>query len=345
VNWRRWRNLGLVALTSAALLECLLQAGAFVMWLGTRTGAQPAAPGDARTVLCVGDSFTFGVGSTSSEHAYPQTLQRLLHESSGDQSWRVVNGGMQGQDSRDVLRRLGGQLAQHRPAFVCVMVGCNDWWNRPGRLEQPPASGEEFQWRWRTGRMLALVAQLFRPRGFPAGAWRLHDLRLQFGGDQVLAVSWSFPPIAVARLPWRAQDQTLTLGDGLTFRWQAAGSELWLYAEGVPAPLVLTAENQGESGTPAVLRDHLRTIIARCRAAGATPILMSYPAPMFGVEEVIRPLAEQEHVIWIHHRERFDQELRTRAHAELFAPDGHCADAGYRLLAEGVLPVLLQAVR
>ena len=355
MNWRRWRGLGLAVATSLLALEALLQAGSWVLWVTTRTEVHAAARSPGHTVLCVGDSFTYGLGATSRERAYPQTLQTLLRERSGDPAWSVVNGGWPGQDSSDVLRKLPDQLTEHHPAFVCVMVGCNDWWKKPARLDAARLAADHggFRWEWRTAKLAALVAQLFRPRngqaavrgdGFPAGTWRFHDLRFLFGTDQTLSVSWSFPPIAVARVPWRADGTTLCLAESLLLRWELSGSELRLTAEGVPAPLVLTASDEdGADGMQAVLRDHLRAAIARCRAAGAEPILMSYPAPMSGVEEVMRPLAAQEHVVWIHHRERFDQELRTRAHDELFVADGHCADPGYRLVAEDIVPVLLAA--
>src|SRR5204862_5082060 len=100
----------------------------------------------ARTVLCVGDSFTFGLGASGRDHAYPQTLERILRERTGDPSWQVINAGHPGQDSSAVLRHLDAQLAEHRPAFVCVMVGCNDWWSKPARLPAdaaPAAKGFE----------------------------------------------------------------------------------------------------------------------------------------------------------------------------------------------------------
>lgn len=137
-------------------LEGLLQAGAYVVWRNERAKVPPPAPA-ADTILCVGDSWTHGMGS--SDHArfsYPAVLQQQLQES-GLSRWTVVNGGQSGQNSRDVLSRLDSQLAEFRPRVVCVLVGFNDSWSRPKpwSTDAEPVDYSSYRFRWRLPRLLA----------------------------------------------------------------------------------------------------------------------------------------------------------------------------------------------
>ena len=89
----------LVVVASAALLELVLQAGAVAVWLTHTRPAEPAVQAevaaidpDAARVLCIGDSFTYGDGASSSEHSYPAVLERLLAERIG-KPVQVTNAG------------------------------------------------------------------------------------------------------------------------------------------------------------------------------------------------------------------------------------------------------------
>lgn len=106
------------------------------------TAQIPAAGSCAEqnVVLCVGDSGTFGVGSSDpAKHAYPAVLQTLLQERT-KRDWTVINCGSPGNNSRDVLRQLPAQCAEFRPRVVCVSVGANDFWTCPELLPEGLAS-------------------------------------------------------------------------------------------------------------------------------------------------------------------------------------------------------------
>lgn len=74
-------------------------------------------PAGAR-VLALGDSLTFGTGTTP-DNAYPAVLAGLT-------GWEVINGGVPGDTSAQALQRLPGLLQEHAPALVLVGIGGND---------------------------------------------------------------------------------------------------------------------------------------------------------------------------------------------------------------------------
>src|SRR5262245_20779523 len=116
---RRAVGLFLILLTTAILLELILQIAAVTIWLKNRPAASPA--GGIATILCVGDSFTWGVGASDREHAYPPRLEHRLRESTG-RDWRVVSAGWPGRDSREALSRLPAQIREHHPRCVCLLI-------------------------------------------------------------------------------------------------------------------------------------------------------------------------------------------------------------------------------
>lgn len=77
---------------------------------------QPALAKGA-TVVALGDSLTFGYGASRGQD-YPS----LLAKKSG---WQVINSGVNGDTSADVLARLDGVIDQD-PALVLLGVGGND---------------------------------------------------------------------------------------------------------------------------------------------------------------------------------------------------------------------------
>ena len=88
-----------------------------------QTPQAPQALTDSRPViLFLGTSLTAGLG-VESDSAYPAVLQRRL-DSLG-LFWRVINGGVSGETSAGLLRRLPWQL-QGPLGIVVVETGAND---------------------------------------------------------------------------------------------------------------------------------------------------------------------------------------------------------------------------
>lgn len=222
---RRLLAVGIGGLLAIALFELVLQVGAYALW--RRGGREVGADGPAAVVLCVGDSFTYGLGASAPDAAYPAQLQRSLDAAAPDR-FHVVNGGRAGQSTADVLRRLPAQLAEHRPAHVVVMAGYNDRWKKPDLLaptDLPPADeAPGFVWRWRTLELARRIVGALRGDGpgEPAGGaealygnWAGDDLQVWFGRDGLCVV-------AGITAPFRIDGDVVEIGnrDVTRVRWE-----------------------------------------------------------------------------------------------------------------------------
>lgn len=70
-------------------------------------------------VLAIGDSLTQGVGADEAK-SYPAQLANLSE-------WTVINAGVSGETSADVLARIDSELNTHHPALVLLSIGGNDF--------------------------------------------------------------------------------------------------------------------------------------------------------------------------------------------------------------------------
>lgn len=275
---KRRRLLPKILLATAAtalLLEGALQVLAYVNWhneRSTRSGGFVRRT-DSTVVLCVGDSFTFGMGASAPELSYPGQLEKLLESASGSR-WQVVNRGWPGNDSFEVRSQIGQLLDEVRPDVVCVVVGINDRWRQRGRSADA-VDADAFAWKLRTLELFRILVRgrgLFesandgplprsRPAAAPAGDYADHPLAgrwsiegsgvpVTFGADGVLVIGG-------ARLAWRPD------GDG--FVLDLAGVE-----QGV------AIEKDKDSVTLSLPTARVR--LTRAAAAGAS-------APRSGAEQ------------------------------------------------------------
>jgi lysophospholipase L1-like esterase len=91
-----------------------------------------AAGGQTR-VLCLGNSYTAGVGATLG-HSYCDRVESRLRSDPrfAPLDVRVVNQGFAGRNSTEVLRALPAQLQEFRPSLVLLMTGEPNRWNEEG---------------------------------------------------------------------------------------------------------------------------------------------------------------------------------------------------------------------
>ncbi|MCE9599034.1 MAG: SGNH/GDSL hydrolase family protein [Spirochaetia bacterium] len=85
----------------------------------------PDAPAEApRTIVCMGDSGTFGFwadGTWPTFPDYPNQLQMMLGKST-----RVVNAGVIGYTSSHLVRQYMVSVRQQKPSYIFVRIGFND---------------------------------------------------------------------------------------------------------------------------------------------------------------------------------------------------------------------------
>lgn len=121
-----------VARALVVLVIVLITAELSLRLLGliVRVRPEPRAT-DARVsttqVLCVGDSYTYGV-YVDRALTYPSQLQAELERLSG-RPYSVVNAGMPGQNTAMMRRRLTNLIEQHHPQIVIALGGVNNAWN------------------------------------------------------------------------------------------------------------------------------------------------------------------------------------------------------------------------
>jgi len=78
------------------------------------------------TVVCMGDSITFGVGAGGPPGAYPGKLQALLREHFGYDDIRVVNSGVGGLQVPQGSVLIPRDVVPYEPDLVTVLYGYND---------------------------------------------------------------------------------------------------------------------------------------------------------------------------------------------------------------------------
>lgn len=166
-------------LLGAAVAEGSLRLAGASYWCWRLGAARSAADGAVR-VLCIGDSFTFGVGS-SAGRSYPEQLEAVLQRRL-KQPVDVVNDGVPSYNSSQVLRRLPHALARARPSVVVALVGLNNAWNTTyGPLGLPGESRLEGWLRWLES--LRLVRLVRQARVDPQAMYPDEYLRLDGQGD------------------------------------------------------------------------------------------------------------------------------------------------------------------
>jgi lysophospholipase L1-like esterase len=127
---RRAAALALGCVLAGALLEGVLQVAARAGAPPTRGVPSPATPGAAGTIVCCGDSHTYGTGLKPEESWPARLAERLAADPSG--AWSVHNAGVPGRNSAEVALELDALLARHAPSVALVWIGVNDSWSLAG---------------------------------------------------------------------------------------------------------------------------------------------------------------------------------------------------------------------
>lgn len=155
----RWlvSRVGLALLAGLLAAELMLQLAGLVVRATSSRASGVAADAQAITVLCVGDSHTYGL-PLPVEQSYPAQLERALALRHPGRRFQVVNLGIPGLNSAYAANRLERQMLQLDPALVIVWVGINNQWN-VAETEVWQAEGPD---RWQSLRRVLMRSKLFR---------------------------------------------------------------------------------------------------------------------------------------------------------------------------------------
>jgi lysophospholipase L1-like esterase len=114
-----WRGLGWLVVVLAIFEVGLRAAEPFLR------PAPSKVEGARYTILCEGDSFTYGIGGRS----FPSQLEELLNQRHGAGTFRAINAGVPGINSAVLADNLEAHFLEHQPDFAIVLIGENNSWN------------------------------------------------------------------------------------------------------------------------------------------------------------------------------------------------------------------------
>ncbi len=157
LDWLRWLRIRVVVflcglLTVLAAGELALRAAGWISRRILVPQEAPRAPKDGYTILCLGDSMTFGLGAQR-ENSYPRQLERALC-SATQGAYHVVNAGRCAYNTRKILSRLPKQLAENRPELVLVLASDANYWDFEMFSDVVAWGGVE---NWKIVRLLRLL--------------------------------------------------------------------------------------------------------------------------------------------------------------------------------------------
>lgn len=83
---------------------------------------------DPYTILCLGDSFTFGLGAPSGQ-SYPDQLQKLIAAQYPRRRIQVLNGGAIARNTTELLQRTREHVKNIDPDLLILLAGDANSWN------------------------------------------------------------------------------------------------------------------------------------------------------------------------------------------------------------------------
>ncbi|MSR47212.1 MAG: hypothetical protein EXS13_09130 [Planctomycetes bacterium] len=298
----------LATVAAAEVALRLLFRGDIERVLATRR--REVAP-DAQGILCVGDSYTFGLYYRP-EESYPGRLEQILNAGTpagadGRARWFVENSGIPAQNSAQMAARLPEQLARLQPKAVVVIAGFNDRWN----FAEPNAESSD---RSAISRWL----------------------------DELVVVKFTRLLLSSTASDAKKLDGKTRLEQFNVGRIEVAGED-----GGVGIDIKKVGRRLVDDAHYIAVAQRLHEMVAVIRAAGALPILCSYPSPEPHYEPPSRAaadVAKETRVPFVDLRAVFARELETHAYAELLIPgDRHPTDRGHWRMAAEIARALAAA--
>lgn len=94
-----------------------------------------------RTIIMLGDSITEGEKNHFSYHSYVLLVNNYLKRLYPNQKITVVNGGIGGNRSADLVNRFVKDAIRHQPDLITINIGVNDVWHYFLGKNNPNLSG------------------------------------------------------------------------------------------------------------------------------------------------------------------------------------------------------------
>lgn len=116
----------LLGALSLTLLEGALRSGAvaYHYYQKKPISLAPNSKLNRSVILCIGESTTeWGLNE-----AYPTFLQNKIDSEFGKGKYLVINAGITGTDTQEILKNLERNIQTYKPQIVISMMGINDWW-------------------------------------------------------------------------------------------------------------------------------------------------------------------------------------------------------------------------
>jgi len=79
-------------------------------------------------ILCVGDSYTYGVGAKAG-YAYPEQLKKILGHNYPKNKFCVINAGVPGFNTSQMLKNFSGNIDKYSPDMIIIWGGIDNCWN------------------------------------------------------------------------------------------------------------------------------------------------------------------------------------------------------------------------
>ena len=109
----------------AAAAKCSAPADLARLQLPLKRVAQHMSAGQPLTIVAMGSSSTFGAGASSPERSYPSRLAVELKPLFPHLPITVINHGVSGEESKDMLARFDHDVFSEKPDLVLWQVGSN----------------------------------------------------------------------------------------------------------------------------------------------------------------------------------------------------------------------------
>lgn len=123
------REIGVVVavgiITSMIVIEISMRVCGF--FLENRNVSPPPVAGTQYRILCLGDSFVYGIGADE-HHSFPAQLADILNTKQSDKTYRVFNEGFPGDTTHRVLEKLQPGIEKVKPQLVILLCGGANLW-------------------------------------------------------------------------------------------------------------------------------------------------------------------------------------------------------------------------